>query len=262
MVYRKKKSHTSKKLRKQSKNRTRIITMKGKIYLIPSTLGSKEANHVLPPELATIVKSIRFFLVENLRSARRFLKQLDKQIVIDDLDFHILNKHSTAQEIQSMLKPADDGETIGVISEAGCPAIADPGSRLIRLAHQKNIEIMPLVGPSSIILALMASGLNGQQFAFHGYLPIKKNERTHKIKSLERLSKHEKQTEIFMETPYRNEQLFNDILHNCQSQSWLCVAADLTLPNQFIKTKQICEWKKLPKPSLHKRPAIFLLLSE
>ncbi|MEA3445546.1 MAG: SAM-dependent methyltransferase [Bacteroidota bacterium] len=234
--------------------------MKGKIYLIPSTLGDSSIERVIPADIANIVKSIRFFIVENERTSRRFLKKLSTDIIIDELNFQILNKHTKADEISAFIKPANKGNDIGVISEAGCPGVADPGADIAAIGHINGIQVIPLVGPSSIILSLMASGLNGQNFAFVGYLPIKPRERSKAIKQLEARSKKENQTQIFIETPYRNNQLIDDIIKYCEAPTLLCIACDITLDTEFISTKTITSWNKT-KPNINKRPCIFLLHS-
>ncbi|MDR2938579.1 MAG: SAM-dependent methyltransferase [Prevotellaceae bacterium] len=230
--------------------------MHGTLYLIPSTLGDCCTADVLPQRTAEIVNRIAHYVVENTRSARRFLSKLGIQQSIDSLSFTELNEHTSLAEVAPLLAPLLDGNDVGIISEAGVPSVADPGAALVRLAHEKNIRVVPLVGPSSILLALMASGFNGQAFAFSGYLPVKPDERTHAIKNLEKRSAHE--TQIFMETPYRNNKLIADLLSICAPQTKLCLAADITLETEFISTKTISEWKK-KTPDLNKRPCIFLL---
>jgi len=228
------------------------------LYLIPVTLGETEISKVLPPYNKEIILSIRHFIVENIRTARRFLKQTDPEIDIDGLTFYILNKHTSDAELSGFLKPIEDGHSIGIISEAGCPAIADPGADVIAIAQKKNIPVVPLVGPSSVLLALMASGFNGQSFAFHGYLPIDAGERIKALKTLEQRVYSENQTQLFIETPYRNERLVEDILKTCKPATRLCIAADITLSSEFIKTKSVAEWKK-QVPELSKRPCIFAI---
>jgi len=232
--------------------------MKGKIYLIPTTLGDSEINSVLPEIIKNTVESISHFIVENIRTARRYIRKLQPDKDIDSLTFYELNKHTNQGEIPTYIKAALEGNDIGIISEAGNPGIADPGSSIVKIAHIKNIDVVPLVGPSSILLALIASGLNGQNFAFNGYLPVKQNERIIKIQFLENRSKSEKQSQIFMETPYRNMKMLEDLLKTCRKNTLLCIAADITLESEFIKTKTIAEWKR-QVPQINKRPAIFLL---
>ena len=232
--------------------------MSPKLYLIPTTLGDSEINTVLPITNAEIIRKITHFIVEDIRSARRFLKKVDKEIDIDTLTFYPLNKHTSAEEISGYLKPLIAGSPMGVISEAGCPAVADPGADVVAMAQRKNLKVVPLVGPSSIILSVMASGFNGQSFAFHGYLPIDPSERVKTIKHLESRIYSENQTQLFIETPYRNNKMAEDILHNCRPQTKLCIAADITCEGEFIKTKTVKEWQgKLP--DLTKIPCIFLL---
>lgn len=230
----------------------------GKLYLIPTTLGDTEPDNVLPAANAAIVSGIRYFIVENIRSARRFLKKIDKTIDIDRITFFELNEHSDPQAIAHYLQPLHGGNDMGIVSEAGCPAIADPGADIVAIAQQQNITIVPLVGPSSILLSLMASGFNGQQFAFLGYLPVKHPDRTKALKRMENRVYADNQTQIFIETPYRNMKLLDDILATCRPDTRLCIAADITLASQWIKTKPIAAWKT-DKPNLNKRPCIFLL---
>ncbi len=233
---------------------------KGKLYLIPVTLGDSEIELVIPPEIIKITSKLKFFIVENIRTTRRFIRKIDKLKDINELTFFELNKYSNPNNFSKYLAPALNGNDIGILSEVGNPAIADPGSEIVKIAHKKNINVVPLVGPSSILLALISSGMNGQKFVFNGYLPIQSDERIKKIKILENRSKREQQTEIFMETPYRNMKLLYDILQTCNKQTSLCIAADITLKNEFIKTKTIFEWKK-NIPQINKRPAIFLIYS-
>ncbi|MDP4187710.1 MAG: SAM-dependent methyltransferase [Bacteroidota bacterium] len=232
--------------------------MSGKLYLIPNTLGEYNIDQVIPAHVKNIVNTLDYFVVENERTARRYLSRMGISKPIDQLFFTVLDEHSRNEEVESMLAPLFKNFDVGIISEAGVPAVADPGSALVNLAHKHQIQVIPLVGPSSIILSLMASGLNGQNFAFRGYLKIKKEERLKQIRMLEKCSQVEKQTQIFIETPYRNEQLFDDLVSNCQPETLLCIAADITLSTEFISTKAIKEWKK-KKPDIKKRPAIFLL---
>lgn len=233
--------------------------MTGFLYLIPNTLGECEMEQVLPSANFEIIKKIKHFIVEDIRTARRFLKKVDKNIDIDELQFYTLNKHTSPEEVSNYLIPLKNGLDIGIISEAGCPAIADPGAEVVRIAQAKNYRVVPLVGPSSILLALMASGFNGQSFAFSGYLPIQANERTQAIKHLEKRAWQEKQSQLFIETPYRNMKMLEDILHTCQPKTQLCIACDITLESEYIKTKSIAEWKKAKLPDLNKRPCIFIL---
>ncbi len=231
--------------------------MKGKLYLIPTTLGESEIDKVIPTFNTDLLNQIKCFIVENVRTARRFLSKSGITTKIDDLVFFELNKHTPPEELASFIKPLLIGENIGLISEAGCPAVADPGADIVALAHNSDIEIVPLVGPSSILLALMASGFNGQSFAFNGYLPIKSPARAAKLKKDEQRSKTEGQTQIYIEAPYRNMQLLETIVSTLNPNTRLCIATDLTLDNQYVVTKPVKAWKKI-KPTLHKRPTIFL----
>lgn len=228
------------------------------LFLIPVTLGETEHRRVLPEYNREVIGMIRHFIVENVRTARRFLKKTDPAIVIDELRFYELNKHTSPDEIAAYLAPLAKGESVGVISEAGCPAIADPGADIVAIAQRKGYTVVPLVGPSSILLSLMASGFNGQSFAFHGYLPIDQNERTQAIKKLESRIYTEHQTQLFIETPYRNDKLAEELLRSCRPGTRLCIAANISCEEEYIRTRSIAEWKgKLP--NLHKKPTIFLL---
>lgn len=228
------------------------------LYLIPVTLGESELNAVIPAAHNNVIASIRYFIVENIRTARRFLKKVDPEINIDELQFFELNKHSDKNQLHAYLHPISNGHDVGLMSEAGCPGVADPGADVVRIAHEISIRVVPLVGPSSILLAMMASGMNGQNFAFNGYLPIKKDEKAHQIVLLEKRIYTENQSQVFIEAPYRNLQLLDDLLHTCQPHTKLCIACDLTLETEFIKTLPIVAWKKA-KPDIQKRPAIFVL---
>lgn len=230
----------------------------GRLYLIPCYL-QEDAIHTIPAYLQKAVASCSVFLVENERSARRFLKKLWKEMVIDDYRWHLI-ENAGEQQIATLLSALKNGQDVGIISEAGCPGIADPGQLLVSAAQEKGFQVVPLVGPSSIVLALMASGMNGQQFSFHGYLPIDAVERKKKIKELESTSAREHSTQIFIETPYRNHAMINDILSTCRPQTKLCVAVDLTGPEESILTRNISEWKKM-ELNCHKKPAIFLLMA-
>jgi 16S rRNA (cytidine1402-2'-O)-methyltransferase len=232
--------------------------MQPSLFLIPVTLGETTIDHVLPSYNGEIISQINYFIVENIRSARRFLKKTDSTIDIDKLTFFELNKHTSPNTISDFLNPVSEGYSVGVISEAGCPAIADPGADVVAIAQRKNIPVVPLVGPSSILMSLMASGFNGQSFAFHGYLPIDSNERISKLKLLEQRVYTENQTQLFIETPYRNQKLVEDILKTCKPSTKLCIAADITCEEEYIKTKTVAEWKK-QIPDLDKRPCIFLI---
>ena len=205
-----------------------------------------------------MILRIHHFIVEDIRSARRFLKKVDREIDIDALKFYTLNKHTTPEELSGYLQPLEAGHSMGVISEAGCPAVADPGADVVAIAQKKNLRVVPLVGPSSIILSVLGSGFNGQSFAFHGYLPIEAGERAKKIKMLEQRVYTEQQTQLFIETPYRNNKMVDDILHNCRPQTRLCIAANITCEGEYIRTKTIKEWHG-KVPDLSKIPCIFLL---
>ncbi len=231
---------------------------KPQLYLIPVTLGDSSHERVLPTYNKEIIRSLKYFIVENIRSARRFLKKCHPSIDIDSLTFYELNKHTDRTQLTSYLEPIKNGESIGIISEAGCPAIADPGADVVALAQENNFSVVPLVGPSSLLMALMGSGFNGQSFAFHGYLPIDTGERSKKLKQLESRIYSEKQTQLFIETPYRNQKLAEEILQICKPQTRLCIAMDISLENEYIVTKNIHSWKgKLP--DMQKRPCVFLL---
>ena len=228
------------------------------LFLIPTSLGESDFNRILPSQNTETVSVLRYFIVEDVRTARRFLKKANPAIDIDSLTFFILNQHTSPEELSDFLKPMFDGNDMGVISEAGCPAIADPGADVVAIAQKNNFIVIPLVGPSSILLSLMASGFNGQNFAFVGYLPIQPDERSKAIKKLESRVYSENQTQIFIETPYRNMKMLEEILKVCQPSTRLCIAADITLDTEYIKTKTMKEWKT-QLPDLNKRPSIFLI---
>lgn len=230
----------------------------GKLYLIPSLLGDVEPLEVLPLAAKKVLGLADHYIVENEKSARAFIKRVYPAKSQPDLEFFILNKYSDPVDFPSFLEPCLRGNTMGLISEAGAPGIADPGAEIVSLAHQKDIRVVPLVGPSSIFMALMASGMNGQSFAFSGYLPIEKGPRTKRIKWLEQQSEKLGQSQIFMETPYRNQKLFEELLKTCKPTSKLCLASDITLKSEFIKTYSIADWKD-QNPDLEKRPTIFIL---
>ncbi|MDR1718888.1 MAG: SAM-dependent methyltransferase [Dysgonamonadaceae bacterium] len=230
------------------------------LYLIPSPLGETAVEKVLPAYTIEILSAIRYFIVENERTARRFIKKANPSVNIDDLTFSLMNKHTSPLMVSEYLKPLEDGNDVGIISEAGCPAIADPGSDVIALAQQKNIPVVPLVGPSSILLSLMASGFNGQNFAFNGYLPIEGTQRAKMIKRCEQRVYSENQTQLFIETPYRNGKLIADLLKTCSPATKLCIAADVTCEDEQIITRRIDEWRKVTNlPDLSKRPCLFLI---
>ena len=234
--------------------------MKTALYLIPVLLGDTAVERVLPSYNREVILGIRHFIVEDVRSARRFLKKVDKDINIDELQFYPLNKHTSPQDISGYLKPLEEGYSMGVISEAGCPAVADPGADVVAIAQRKNLPVVPLIGPSSIILSVMASGFNGQSFAFNGYLPIEPTERAKKLRALEQRAATEHQTQLFIETPYRNNKLVDDILKTCRPQTRLCIAANITCDDEYIKTKTLKDWKG-HVPDLSKIPCIFLLFT-
>lgn len=233
--------------------------METALYLLPVTLGDTDIDKVLPAYNAGIIREIKHFIVEDVRSARRFLKKVDREIDIDTLSFYPLNKHTSPEDISGYLNPLAEGHSMGVISEAGCPAVADPGADVVAIAQRRNLKVVPLVGPSSIILSVMASGFNGQSFAFHGYLPIEPNERSKRLKELEGRIYSEHQTQLFIETPYRNHKMLDDILKACRPQTKLCIAANITCEGEYIKTRTVKEWKGTALPDLSKIPCIFLL---
>ncbi|WP_445455244.1 SAM-dependent methyltransferase [Flavobacterium sp. HNIBRBA15423] len=235
----------------------------GKLYLIPCTLSNPGETTVVPEDVLpqTIKRSIDFiedYIVENEKTARRFIKSIHPEKKQSELKLALLNKHTEIAEHYTMIKPLLEGKNMGLLSESGCPGIADPGAVIVKLAHEKGIQVVPLVGPSSILLALMASGMNGQSFAFNGYLPIDSNEKKNELKHFERLSHEKNQSQLFIETPYRNNKLLEDLIQILQPTTHLCIACDITLPTEFIKTKTIADWKK-NKVDLHKRPCIFII---
>lgn len=232
--------------------------MSGTLYLIPNLLGESTPERVLPAFNTKIINNIRYYIVENIRTTRRFLKKIDKSIDIDRLTFFELNQHTDPQIIGSYIEPLLHGEDMGIVSEAGCPAVADPGALVVELAQQKNIQVVPMVGPSSILLALMASGFNGQSFSFEGYLPIDNDKRIKRLKVLENRIYTENQTQIFIETPYRNNKIVQDFIAHCRPSTKLCIASEITTDNEFIKTKPLGRWKNTC-PDLSKKPTIFLL---
>jgi len=234
---------------------------KGKLYLIPCPLGIWDNSlQTIPAETLQIIPQLNTFIVEDIRTARRYIKKVFAEANIDGMTFHLLNKHINYDTILEYLDVAEKGESIGLLSEAGCPAVADPGAQIVEIAHEKNIDVMPLVGPSSIILALMASGFNGQNFAFTGYLPIEKTERIKAIKNLEQTSAKQNQSQIFIETPFRNNHLLADILSVCREDTRLCIATEITTPQQFCYTKSIHAWRKI-KIDLHKKNTVFVLMA-
>lgn len=229
-----------------------------KLYLLPNLLSESPWQNVLPSYNAEVINQIRHFIVEDIRNARRFLKKVNRETDIDSLTFMELNKHTPEMQKNGYLDYIQQGFDVGIISEAGCPGVADPGAEMVKIAYRRGMTVVPLVGPSSILLALMASGMNGQSFAFTGYLPVKKPDRLKRIQQLERLAVQQKQSQIFMETPYRNNHLLNDLLATCQPGTSLCIAADITSESEMIRTRTIADWKK-QKPDLEKKPVIFIL---
>ncbi len=232
---------------------------KGKLYLIPTVI-SDNANDVIPEQVKGVIQNLDYYLVENLRTARRYISSLKLGLTIEELHFDQLNKKTSIDSVQHMMKPLLDGKSIGLMSESGCPGIADPGSLAVSYAHQIDAAVVPLVGPSSIFLTLMASGFNGQQFAFHGYLPIDKKHLDQKIKTLEEESRRKNQTQLFIETPYRNNQLLEQLKKQCYPQTQLCVARDVSGKDEFIKTATIKDWRQT-KVELHKIPTVFALFA-
>lgn len=231
-----------------------------RLYLFPVPMSTGPVSDVLPELNIVLLHQIRYFVVENLRSARRFLKSVDRDIDIDSLTFTELSEHTRAEDVAAMLSPMDDGYDIGVISEAGCPAIADPGADLVAVAQRRGFEVVPLVGPSSIIMSLMGSGFNGQSFAFAGYLPIDDRRRAERLREMEQRIRRERQTQIFIETPYRNNRLIGELVRRLPAEMLLCVASDITGPRQSIVTLPLSSWKTR-KYDYDKIPTIFLLFS-
>jgi 16S rRNA (cytidine1402-2'-O)-methyltransferase len=232
---------------------------KGTLYLIPTTLGeTAETADVIPQKVFDIINTIEEYIVENEKSARHYLKKAGIKKPLQEIILHPLNQHTEPGAISSYLNAIHSGKNIGIISEAGCPGVADPGSEVVRIAHANNIKVIPLVGPSSILLALMASGFNGQSFTFHGYLPKERGDRIKKLKELEKQALQKDQTQLFIETPYRNMHVLEDLVSACDSRTKLCIACDITLDSEFIKTKTIADWKR-QLPEIAKRPAIFAL---
>ncbi len=231
---------------------------KGKLYLIPTTLGDNAPLEVLPMSVKKVIEDVSIFIVENEKSARRFIKKISPKKSQPSLEIFLLNKFTQAIELPEFLEPCLQGKDVGLLSEAGCPGVADPGADVVKLAHEKGIQVIPLVGPSSILMAIMSSGLNGQSFTFNGYLPIDKNERKKEIKRLERLSFDQNQSQIFIETPYRNNNMLDDICKTVTPDTSICVACDITLSTEFIKTLPAKVWRK-KNVDLHKRPTIFII---
>ena len=235
--------------------------MAGTLYLIPVPLGPTAPQESLPANVLATVRPLTYFVVEQAKTARAFLKAAGTDLPLQELQLQELNEHTKANELDRLLEPLRAGHDVGLLSEAGCPAVADPGANLVALAQQENIRVVPLIGPSSLLLALMASGLNGQRFAFQGYLPAKEVERTKMLRDLESESKKRQQTQLFIETPYRNRAMFDAILQACQPTTRLTVATDLTLPGEFVLTRTIAAWKKQTPPEIERRPTVFLLLA-
>ncbi len=236
------------------------MSEKGTLYLIPSPLGENEPAEVIPAPVLDKLRTLGTFVVEELRTARRYLSRAGLKGHIDALEFHVLNEHTPESEVEAMAALFEDGRDVGLITEAGLPAVADPGAALVALCHQRGIRVVPFVGPSSLMMALMASGLNGQSFAFQGYLPAKTDERRAAIKSIEKQSAAHRQTQIFIETPYRNDAMLEDLLRICAPATRLCIAADITMPDETILTRSVAQWRKDPI-TLGKRPCVFLILA-
>ena len=232
--------------------------MIGKLYLIPTTLGETEPLEVMPLSVKKVVEHIDYYIVESEKSARKFIKKISPKKSQPSLNLMLLDKYAEDIETARYLDICKDGVNVGLLSEAGVPAVADPGASIVKMAHQNNIQVVPLVGPSSILMAMMSSGMNGQNFAFNGYLPIDKSDKKKAIKELERLSKDKNQSQIFIETPYRNEKMFSDLKSTLTPTTFLCIAVDITLPSEFIKSMMIKDWKH-QQPNLHKKPAIFII---
>jgi 16S rRNA (cytidine1402-2'-O)-methyltransferase len=237
-----------------------LFFMAGILYLIPTVLAQDTAQQVLSPQVKEVLANTRHFFVENVRTTRRLISELKLGISIDSLQFYELNKDTPESQVKAYLQVLKEGADVGLLSEAGSPGIADPGALAVRLAHQEGIRVMPLAGPSAILMALMASGMNGQSFAFHGYLPIGKGERIKSIQKLEQEALRKKQTQLFMETPFRNTQLLEDLLQHCQPSTLLCIASALTTPEELVKTLPIKDWRS-QHPDLHKKPTVFLIFA-
>ncbi len=235
--------------------------MAGTLYLIPVPLGPSAPQDSLHPGVLATIRPLRHFVVEQAKSARAFLKAAGTDLPLQELQLEELNEHSRPDAINHLLAPLRAGHDVGLLSEAGCPAVADPGADLVALAQRENIRVVPLIGPSSLLLALMASGLNGQRFAFQGYLPAKDVDRSKALRELEAESRKRRQTQLFIETPYRNRAMFDAILQTCQGTTRLCVATDLSLPGESIRTLSVAQWKKQTPPEIERRPTVFLLLA-
>lgn len=233
----------------------------GTLYMVPVTLGDDNLSYVIPADVIKIVQGLEYFVVENEKSARRFLGSVKTNKPVRELNFQLLNEHSAEKDLPALLAPLLAGHHVGMLSEAGCPGVADPGAALAALAHRKGIKVSPLVGPSSILLSLMASGFNGQQFTFLGYLPSDKTARVNKLKDIEKQSQRFNETQIFIETPYRNQHMLEDILASCSANTKLCIARNVSLDAELVVSRTIAEWKKIELPDLHKQPTVFLLLA-
>ena len=234
------------------------ILLKGKLYLIPTTLGDMNPHDVLPQTVKRAIDFIDDYIVENEKTARKFIKAIHPEKTQASLRLSVLNKHTEILEYNTMIAPCLNGLNVGLMSEAGCPGVADPGAVIVKIAHEKGIQVVPLVGPSSILLAMMGSGMNGQSFAFNGYLPIDKGDKKAAIKSYESLSNSKNQSQIFIETPYRNNKLLEDLIQTLQPNTHLCIATDITLPTEYVRTLRVAEWKKITL-DLHNRPTIFII---
>lgn len=233
----------------------------GRLHLIPTSLGPAEPAHWLPPAVQNVAASLDVYIAENAKTARAFLKLIGTRHALQDVTIHTLGRKVSAGQIRDWLQPLSDGRDIGLVSEAGCPAVADPGSLVVRAAHQAGFEVVPHVGPSSILLGLMASGLDGQRFAFHGYAPVEPAARARQLKSWEAVSRKQQQTQILIETPYRNDAMFDTMLQALHGDTYLCIARSLTTPDQWIKTRRIADWKSAPRPTLTKLPTLFLFMA-
>lgn len=242
-----------------------INTSYGTLYLIPVTLGDNDIATLLPtslpPDVIKTAQTLEYFVVESEKTARQFLSAIKTAKSVRELTLNLLNEHTQDKDVATLLTPLLAGKDVGLMSDAGCPGVADPGAKLVALAHQKKIKVVPFVGPSSILLSLMASGLNGQQFAFLGYLPVDKQARNVKLKEIEKRSQTHNETQIFIETPYRNQHMLEAILSSCNANTRLCVASQISLPDEMIVSKRIIEWKQSALPDLNKKPTVFLLLA-
>ena len=238
-----------------------VTSRRGRLYLLPTPLGAGALAAVMPPRTLEVLSRVRHFIAENARTARAFLKAAEFPLPLQEAHIATLDEHTPASELEALLEPALNGFDCAVLSEAGCPAVADPGASLVRLAHARGLEVAPLVGPSALLLALMASGMNGQSFAFHGYLPVAAHERAKQLSSLEAESERRRVTQMFIEAPYRNEALFDAIVGTCRRDTLLCIASDLTLETEFIRTRTVADWHG-DRPRLNRRPTVFLLFRE